>query len=507
MSTAPPMTAAPTATSGQGVSIAARWRSALATEWRLQARSGVPLGAAISTAGWVVLLRIVPVAVRPTAAAWVLFVEVTALGFFAAPALAVVERANGVIAATAMTRWRPGAALAIRMTLMGAWAAASALAVTAAGGLVNPAAVLVGVLAATGLLTLLSLAALGRAETLTAWMPRVPLVAVPVLVPAMVAAAQISDHPALALSPLTGAWHWWSGGPSGAALAWLLASMAAVAWWVVRSGWSVSPPDDAPAPAVAAAAGEPEVGCIAPAGPGTRRWHRRLVAVRSQARVDRRTLGGDALVVMLVAGVPIVAIAVRVATGPLLGWVEGRWGVDLAPHLPALWAFLLVVHTTTMFGAVTGLLLLEDRDAGLEPAIATTAAGPGTVLAWRLGGAGPAAGRPGPRPGGRHGRHEGAVTAAVRPRAVVAGRRTGRVAVRRGADGLVRPGAVGSHARRRRRRRRRCDRYHPGRGGCCPGPPAPVDRSALNPAGSGVAGQVDPGVVGSGRPGARPSPG
>ncbi len=363
-----------------GMPVAARWRSALATEWHIQSRSGIPVGAAVTTAGWVVLLRIVPVAARSTAAAWVLFFEVTALGFFAAPSLAVVERATGVVAATALTLWRVGAAVTIRMSLLAAWASASALAITAAGGLEGAGAVLVGVLGATGLLTFLSLAALGQADTLTAWMPRVPLVAVPVLVPAMVAAAGISDHPALALSPLTGAWRWWTGTPSGGTLAWLLAWSAAAAWWVVRAGWVVSSPGETTAAMV-----EPTAGWLEPGGPAAGPWRRRVVAIRSQARVDRRTLGGDALVAMLLGGVPVVAIAVRVATRPLLAWVETRWGVDLAPHLPALWAFLLVVHTTVMFGSTTGLLLLEDRDAGLEPATAITPAGSTTVLAWRLG--------------------------------------------------------------------------------------------------------------------------
>ncbi len=374
-------TAATTSPAGR-VTTATRWRSALATEWRIQSRSGVPIGAAVSTGAWVVLLRVLPADLRPTTTAWVLLVEVSALGFFAAPALAVVERGSGVVAATALTPWRPIAALVVRMALVGSWATACALVLAVAGGLPEPLAALVGVLGATGLLTVVSLAALGRADTLTAWIPRVPLVAVPLLVPTLVAASGLADHPALALSPLTGAWEWWSGAPSPGSLAWLLAWVAATGWWVLRPGWPVDPPDVAhPARSVGRGGRRWTTPAATAAGP----WRRRVVAVASQARVDRTTLGGDALVVMLLAGVPIVAFAVRLATGPMVSWVRGRWGVDLAPHLPALWAALLVVHTTTMFGAITGLLLLEDRDAGLEPVIATTPAGPATVLAWRLG--------------------------------------------------------------------------------------------------------------------------
>lgn len=108
-------------------------------------------------------------------------------------------------------------------------------------------------------------------------------------------------------------------------------------------------------------------------------------AVASLARVDRRTLLTDGMMLLLVVGIALIAVALRWFGGPGLAWVDARHGVDLAPHLPAIWAFVLMIHLPVMLGTVTGLLFLEDRDAGLFPTLAVTPAGLRTVLSYRLG--------------------------------------------------------------------------------------------------------------------------
>jgi hypothetical protein len=135
--------------------------------------------------------------------------------------------------------------------------------------------------------------------------------------------------------------------------------------------------DVRPAQAPGAGAARRELGVLPRRG--------RRTAVRSLARVDRRTLLGDRLLLLIAAGVPLLALAVRWVGGPGLAWVEGRYGVDLAGYLPLAWAFVLVLHTPAMFGALTGLLFCEDRDAGLLPAVALTRASLRTLLVYRLG--------------------------------------------------------------------------------------------------------------------------
>ena len=109
-----------------------------------------------------------------------------------------------------------------------------------------------------------------------------------------------------------------------------------------------------------------------------------LAAARSFASVDRRSLLSDSTLVMLALGIPLLAVIVRVATTAGLDWAEARIGTDLAPHLPLVWALVLAVHAPVMAGGITGLLFLEDRDAGLLPVIATTRSGLRTLIAYRL---------------------------------------------------------------------------------------------------------------------------
>jgi hypothetical protein len=113
--------------------------------------------------------------------------------------------------------------------------------------------------------------------------------------------------------------------------------------------------------------------------------YRVAAAIRSFARTDRRALAGDALLILLGLSVPLVALVARVVGTAGVGWVRGRYGMDLAPHLPLIWALLLVVHTPISFGALAGLLLLEDRDEHLLPVIAATRASVLTLLCYRLG--------------------------------------------------------------------------------------------------------------------------
>jgi hypothetical protein len=82
--------------------------------------------------------------------------------------------------------------------------------------------------------------------------------------------------------------------------------------------------------------------------------------------------------------VPLVAVVARLAGTVGVAFVADRTGVDLSAHVPVLWVVLLVLHTPVMVGSVTGLLLLEDRDHGVLPAVAVTRASVWTLLSYRL---------------------------------------------------------------------------------------------------------------------------
>lgn len=388
MSASPAPTVPAARVAGRDTHVAVPLRSLARTELRLHVRHHVLSAVVGLTAVWVALLLAVPDDVRPNAVAWVLFLDLATFGFFFVPALTVVERGNGVTAALGLTRLSPARALLVRVGLMAAWSLGAAVAVVAAGRPPGAVGVVVAAVLTTILLSLLAVVMVGRHDTLTGYLPRVPAVGIPLLVPALVHGIGLWDAPVLWVSPATGALALLAGQWSWLAVGWLLLWTAGVWVAAVRIGFDVDPgsrrrrgsPRRRPTPRPAASSSSL---------PGRVRRASRLgrtrTAVAAFARADRRTLLGDGMLVLLVAGVPLLALIVRLATGPGVAWVRARHGIDVTPHLPAFWALVVVLHTPTMAGALCGLLFLEDRDAGLLPVIATTRASLRTLVGYRLG--------------------------------------------------------------------------------------------------------------------------
>lgn len=359
-----------------------RLTALLGTELRLLRRFSVLTATVVTTALWSALLLAVPAATRQVLLPLILLTDVTALGFLFVPALLVLERMERVEPALMMTPVRTVERIAVRVGVTTGLAVLSAAAVSLAGDAPNVPVALVGVAGASVLMGLIAVAAVGSATTLTTFLLRAPLVAAPLLAPALVAAAGLVDSPLLHLSPLTGAFDMMRGRLAWPALLWLLVWIAGTALLVGRTARAT--------PDTAAARGAPRrpvrSATVAPtatwpAHPGT---YRPTMAIVSFARADRRGLLRDGLLIMMAASLPLVALAGRLIGTAGVTWAHQRHGIDLVPYLPVVWAVLLVVHTPVVFGAVTGLLLLEDRDAGLLPAIATTRASTATLLSYRL---------------------------------------------------------------------------------------------------------------------------
>lgn len=354
----------------------------LRTELRLHLRHGIVAAVAGLTGMWVALLLALPPDVRTVAVPWVLFLDLATLGFVFVPALAVVERGNGVTGAIRLTRLSPARALLIRVGLLGTWSMAAAGAVVATARPGATVTVILGALLTTVLLSLLAVVMIGRHETLTGYLPRIPAVGVPLLMPALVHGIGLWDGRVLWLSPATGALELLAGRWSWLAVAWVLVWVTGLGAAARRIGFDVNPqpqrltvsPSD---PATSVPSHLARAGRPTPGG-GV------VAAVRAFARADRRTLLGDGMLVLLVTGVVLLALLVRVASGPGVTWIQSRYSIDLTPHLPAFWALVVVLHTPMMAGALCGLLFLEDRDAGLLPAIATTRASLRTLVAYRL---------------------------------------------------------------------------------------------------------------------------
>jgi hypothetical protein len=350
----------------------------LRTEMALAWRFNVVLAALVVTALWAVVLRVVDAPVRAALAPVVLLIDVTALGFLFVPALLVLERVEGVDAALRMTPVRPMERIGVRVGVTTTLSVAAAAAVCVAAGLPDMAPRLLGVVLLSVLLGLVAFALTGGATTLTAFLTRAPLVAAPLIAPALAHLAGVTTAPVLHVSPVTGAVDLLRGDLHMAGVLWQLlwiAGLAPVVGRVLRRPPSALDAGDAPTPRAPGATAWP----VRHGGYST--WW----AARSFARADRRSLVRDGLLIMLAVSVPLLALVMRMVATLGDGWMRQRYGVVLTPYLPLVEALLLVVHTPVVFGTLTGLLLLEDRDAGLFGPLRATRAGLGTLLGFRLG--------------------------------------------------------------------------------------------------------------------------
>lgn len=370
-----------------------RLRALLVNEVRLLRRFGVLTATVVTTVLWSAILLAVPPDVRQFLVPLILLTDVTALGFLFVPALLVLERMERVEFALRMTPVRTLERVGVRVGVTTALALLSAIAVLLAGDAANIPIALVGVAGASVLVGLVAVAAIGSAGTLTTFLLRAPLIAGPLMAPALVAAVGLADIPLLHISPLTGALDMMRGHLTLPGSLWLLVWIAGAALLAGHTGRAVPglahDRRGTPLRSMRRAGGLP----LRPMRPGPRAasgWpvhagsYQRWTAIGSFARADRRSLVRDGLLIMLAGSVPLVALAGRLLGTVGVTWTRQRHGIDLLGYMPVAWVILLVVHTPVIFGSVTGLLLLEDRDAGLLPAIATTRASTATLLGYRL---------------------------------------------------------------------------------------------------------------------------
>lgn len=342
-------------------------------ELTLYRRSGVLAAAAGMTVAWAGVLIALPQAGAVAITPFVLFTDVTALGFLFIPALLVAERTDGADPALRVSPVRTAERVGVRVIAAAALSVGCGAVVVVAAGSPGPGAALLAVVTSSVLFGLLACVLVGTADSLTTLMIRAPFVAGPMLVPAVAVGIGVSNARGLFLSPASSALQMMSGHMSWAGLTWQLLWIAGVA--VIASRRLSRPP--ATVDRVRRSRHTESM----PVHPGPYRTAR---ALRAFARTDRRGMLRDGLLVMLAAGVPLVAVLTRVLAATGAPWVRARYGVDLSVWMPAVWAFVLVVHTPVIFGSLTGLLLLEDRDRGLLPALATTRASLTTMLGYRL---------------------------------------------------------------------------------------------------------------------------
>jgi fluoroquinolone transport system permease protein len=304
---------------------AGRVRALVVLEARVQWRYGVMALAVGLGAAWTGLLLALPAPTAQAVTPWLLMLETAVLFTTLAGASVILERGQGMRAALAVTPARAAEPLTAKLGLLTGLVLAMAVPVAFAGHLTSAGAlplVLLGV-GLTALLTmLLAVALAARCQSVLTFMIGLPLVLLPLLLPALAHAAGWR-HPLLYAAPTTGAMDLVRAGygdsPAGVgwSVGWLLLACAAAARLAVR-----------PAPTV---------------------W--RTVAVR-----------WDPMLLLIVVSPVLLALAARFGYPPLRDWLARAHEFDLDPYRPVLLGLVVVLHVPVAFGMAGALRVLDDVD-------------------------------------------------------------------------------------------------------------------------------------------------
>ena len=110
-----------------------------------------------------------------------------------------------------------------------------------------------------------------------------------------------------------------------------------------------------------------------------------MTAALVYVRADLRAVVRDPLLRLVLVGPPALTALARFGVPPLQRVLAVRAGVDLTPHLPTVAAFLFTMVVPMLFGMIAGLLLTEDRDAGVLQALLVSPVSLRGYLAARAG--------------------------------------------------------------------------------------------------------------------------
>ena len=157
----------------------------LRVEWTLLLRHRIALSTVIVAGLWAVVVAVAPPRHRVELARWAITVDVAALGFFFAPALAVIERQHGVPALLRLTRARPDAIVAARALSMVFVSLSAVLILDVVARMPDPGLRFLGAGTMAALGSLAAWWVVGTSDSFTRFVGRIPLVVGPVVAPAI----------------------------------------------------------------------------------------------------------------------------------------------------------------------------------------------------------------------------------------------------------------------------------------------------------------------------------
>lgn len=107
-------------------------------------------------------------------------------------------------------------------------------------------------------------------------------------------------------------------------------------------------------------------------------------AVTAFGKNDLKNVGRDSLLLQVMLIPFLFVVPVRLLVPPIESYLENSFGLDLAPYYPLILSFLFVLNIPLLFGAVTGFLILDERDDDTLTALRVTPVSMANYAGYRM---------------------------------------------------------------------------------------------------------------------------
>ena len=362
-----------------------RLRGACALEVKVARRYGITTLATVLALLWTGLLLALPSSAAPVVAPYLLFLDTAGFGALFTVALLMFERLEGTDTTRAVTPLRSAEATGARVGVLTVVAVAIALPMSVVTVPAERVWSAVGYTTAgvtlTSVLLLATCMGLGaRARTLQgALLSTAPALVLFITAP-LPHLAGVVHGPLLWVVPTTAGAELINRGVTGqvgtpegpggwGVLLYAVGCAVMACWWSIRRAGA--PIEAASAFPVSTRSGVGDASATGPvAAPRSGRSRARSTAgptgagrpVLALARYELTTvLRNPLLLVVALAPVP-VSLLLRWAYPAIGEFVRSTYGFDLAPHAPAVFGALVLLHVPSMVGSVVALRVVEDID-------------------------------------------------------------------------------------------------------------------------------------------------
>jgi fluoroquinolone transport system permease protein len=105
--------------------------------------------------------------------------------------------------------------------------------------------------------------------------------------------------------------------------------------------------------------------------------------IKAFAANDLRAVGRDPLLTTLLSVPWLMVVGVRLVVPAVTAWLATEVAVDLTTWYPLIASLFFVLQLPLVFGALAGLLVLDERDDGTLTALRVTPVTPASLLAYR----------------------------------------------------------------------------------------------------------------------------